>query len=333
VSAHRAPLGLGVVGLGNAGRQHLAAVADLPALRLVAVADPVAQAPVGIRHYADAHDLLDSPDVDVVALCTPPGPRAQLALKAVAAGKPMLVEKPVARSVAEFDELVAGIAAGLSAAVMLQHRMRLPEALLQHDWGSDAVGVLEVSRPRSPAHFVASAWRRDADAAYGGVTAHLGIHYLDLACQLLGDVSGVELSEVAGPHPGIDTRATGTVTFVGGALLHFSVTSERSDRYEHLTITSVDGELQLVDGLVQGRLPGADLVAGPPRTVQSLRTDVYAEFAAAVGNEVQPARCGLASAGPVTRIVAHVAEALATLASGAEALATGAAAPALAVPP
>lgn len=305
---HREPLRLGIVGLGNAGRQHLAAVADLPAFRVVAVADPVVQAPVGVRHHADAHDLLTSPDVEVVALCTPPGPRAPLALQAVAAGKPMLVEKPVARSVAEFDQLVAGVAAGLPAAVMLQHRMRLPEALLQHDWGSDAVGVLEVSRPRSPAHYEASAWRRDPDAAYGGVTAHLGIHHLDLACQLLGDVSGVELSEVRGPRPGIDTHAAGTVEFVGGGLVHFTVTSELPDRFERLTITSAGAELRLVDGLVQGRVAGADLVAHPPRTVQSLRTDVYADFAAAVANRVQPARCGLASARPVTRIIAQVAQ-------------------------
>lgn len=305
---HRAPIRLGIVGLGNAGRQHLAAVADLPEFRLVAVADPVAQAPAGVRHHRDAYDLISSPDVDVVALCTPPGPRAPLARQAVAAGKPMMVEKPVARSMAEFDQLVAGVRAGLPAAVMLQHRMRLPEVLLEHDWGSEALGVLEVSRPRSPAHFQASAWRRDADAAYGGVTAHLGIHYLDLACQLLGDVAGVELGEVRGPHPGIDTRVAGTVEFVGGALLRFTVTSERPDRCERLTITSADAELQLVDGLVQGRLPGADLVARPPRTVQSLRTDVYAEFAAAIGNRVQPARCGLESARPVTRIVAHVAQ-------------------------
>lgn len=312
VSDRGAPLRLGIVGFGNAGRQHLAAARCVPALQVVAVADPVTDLPADVRRHHDAHDLLGSPDVDVVALCTPPGPRAPLVLQAVQAGKPMMIEKPVARSVIEFDHFVTSVAAGLPAAVMLQHRMRLPDAVLEHDWGPDAVGVLEVSRPRSPAYFDASAWRNDVGAAYGGVTAHLGIHYLDLACQLLGDVSRVELSEVRARHPGIETRAAGTVEFARGGLLHFTITSERPDRCERLLIRSANAELRLIDGLLQGHLQGVDLVQRSIPTVQSLRADVYADFAAAVGNRAQPSRCGLASARPVTQIVAHVAEILAT---------------------
>ncbi|MFC7472564.1 Gfo/Idh/MocA family oxidoreductase [Actinomadura keratinilytica] len=52
----------------------------------------------------------------------------------------------------------------------------------------------------------AGGWRGDPAASFGGIAAHLGVHYLDLACQLLGRPATVALAPVRERAPGIDSR-------------------------------------------------------------------------------------------------------------------------------
>ncbi|MCS7090751.1 MAG: Gfo/Idh/MocA family oxidoreductase [Verrucomicrobiota bacterium] len=122
--AHR--VNVGVVGLGFMGLTHLRAYADLPEASIVAVSDaykrPVrgripgvsgnlraADAwllPEGTRFYEDAAGLLADPEVELVDLCVPTPLHAPLALAALRAGKHVLCEKPLARTVAEARRLV-----------------------------------------------------------------------------------------------------------------------------------------------------------------------------------------------------------------------------------
>lgn len=117
----RAPLGVGVIGLGFMGRTHLAAYeaarqAGYP-LRIEAVADQdigriaagsqaspaqagsasgLAVDPRKLRCYSDADALLADTAIDVVSICTHTDTHAELAIRALAAGKHVLVEKPLA---------------------------------------------------------------------------------------------------------------------------------------------------------------------------------------------------------------------------------------------
>jgi len=95
-------LAIGLVGAGRMGMYHLRAWDKIRAGRVLAVADPderVAHRTIGRRRIAwsaDYRELLDRADVDAVCVCTPPALRARIALEAVAAGKHVLVEKPIA---------------------------------------------------------------------------------------------------------------------------------------------------------------------------------------------------------------------------------------------
>ncbi len=127
-------IGVGIIGLGFMGRAHLrayekAAAAGFPN-ELVAVCDrlPARRAgealpggnlacdaqgrrlfhPERVAAYARAEDLLADPRVELVSVCTPTATHVDLALAALAAGKHVLVEKPLALSAAETARLAAG---------------------------------------------------------------------------------------------------------------------------------------------------------------------------------------------------------------------------------
>ncbi|QOZ31920.1 Gfo/Idh/MocA family protein [Bradyrhizobium sp. CCBAU 53421] len=101
-------LRIAIVGFGEiACRQHVPAIAKTSGAALVAVADP-AKSPSGLPHFRDLQELLrDGPEIDAVALCTPPQARHAQAAAALAAGKHVLLEKPPGSTVSELTPLIA----------------------------------------------------------------------------------------------------------------------------------------------------------------------------------------------------------------------------------
>ena len=101
-------LRVAIVGFGKIARdQHVPAIAGTEGVELVAVADPVASLP-GVPHAATLVELLrGGPDIDAVAICTPPQVRQAQAAMALAAGKHVLLEKPPGATVAEITPLSA----------------------------------------------------------------------------------------------------------------------------------------------------------------------------------------------------------------------------------
>jgi D-galactose 1-dehydrogenase len=99
---------LAIVGLGKIARdQHIPAIAATDGVELAATADPINSID-GIAHFETLDRLLaDGPDIDAVALCTPPQVRSALAARALQAGKHVLLEKPPGATVSEFEPLIA----------------------------------------------------------------------------------------------------------------------------------------------------------------------------------------------------------------------------------
>jgi len=301
-------LGVALVGFGVAGRQHAAALegAQFAQVRGV-LEDDTAVDTAGLPRCSDWAGLLADPAIDLVALCIPPGGRGRLAQQALAAGKAVLLEKPPASSAAEVDSLVSlAERLGRPLGVMLQHRYRIPDRAMEWDWRAGTSGVLEVSRFRPVAHYRRAGWRQDPSASLGGITAHLGVHYLDLACQLLGEPEAIQLSGRREHAPGIDSRVAGVVEYRSGATLSFVVTAESTVRSERLQLLGSDHRLLIEDGAVTLELAGSveDFPAVP---TGELRREVYRDMAEAVALGGSPRRCGLQSARGVTTVLETVA--------------------------
>jgi predicted dehydrogenase len=104
-------LRLGVIGVGHLGKHHARILATLPGVELVGVvdtnrprADEIAAAH-GTRPYYDAKDIAGQ--VDAVTIAVPTELHRDIALPFLTSGVPALVEKPMARSLAEADEMIA----------------------------------------------------------------------------------------------------------------------------------------------------------------------------------------------------------------------------------
>jgi D-galactose 1-dehydrogenase len=102
------PLRLALVGLGKIARdRHIPAIAITSGIELAAAVDPNARLD-GVPHFTTLDDMLKAaPQIDAVALCTPPQVRGALAAAALAAGKHVLLEKPPGATVSEIAPLIA----------------------------------------------------------------------------------------------------------------------------------------------------------------------------------------------------------------------------------
>ena len=108
------PLGVGLIGCGYWGSKLARNFHALPESRLLAVADLEAgRRAHASEHYpdaaviADARRIFDDPAIEAVVIATPPATHCRLACEALAAGKHVLVEKPLATSLADADTMLA----------------------------------------------------------------------------------------------------------------------------------------------------------------------------------------------------------------------------------
>ena len=196
-------IGIGLAGPGMVADTHLAAIdalADRARLRAILSRDAArGGAWLAARDreagvHADADDLAADPDVAVVVICTPPNARAPLIDACIRHRKPVLMEKPVARDLAEAIDLVARCeAADLPLGIVLQHRMRPAAQRLRGLLDDGAIGrvaTVDVAVPwwRPQSYYDVpgrGTYARDG----GGVLMNQAIHTLDLALHLAGPVT------------------------------------------------------------------------------------------------------------------------------------------------
>jgi predicted dehydrogenase len=182
---------LGIVGCGRvAEERHLPSLLRLPEVRVVATADlDVARSNrladrfgAAVR-LGDYRALMERRDVDAVAILTPTQSHAEIALAAIEAGKHVLVEKPLALSLAECDRLIESAGRSTSKVVvgfnLRWHRLvrRAREVL-----NSGALGRIKAIRSaytHDRTGETAPDWHRKLELG-GGVSFNEGVHHFDL---------------------------------------------------------------------------------------------------------------------------------------------------------
>ena len=185
-------LKLGIIGCGWATvNLHLPTLRRMPEYDVVAIADmnlEQAQA-IGnrfeVRHrFREASELMAYPALDAVAICTPPGDHASLAIAAINAGKHVFIEKPLTLTLDQADRLVESVTRTdrkvLVGFNLRWHRLvRQAKALLD----VNGLGFLTLMRTvftNSMLHDERiAAWRRDRSCG-GGVIQDLAVHHFDL---------------------------------------------------------------------------------------------------------------------------------------------------------
>jgi predicted dehydrogenase len=239
-------LRVAVVGVGHLGRHHARLLAGLDGVELTGVVDvnraraEQVAAQYGTKPFVEARDLLAA--VDAVTIATPTVTHVDIALPFVDAGVAVLVEKPLAASVADADRLLDA-AARTGTLVAAGHTERFNPAV--------AAALPLVTSPRFvEIHRLGTFPERSLDI---DVIFDLMIHDLDLLLTMAGgDVASVEAVGVNVLTPRVDI-ANARLRFASGCIANVTASRISRDRvrkarfFQHDTYVSIDYAAQEVE--------------------------------------------------------------------------------------
>jgi predicted dehydrogenase len=228
-------LAVGIAGCGAVARHHVPALRAARGARLAMAfdVDAAAAAATGAPVAGSLEELIER--VDVVAVCTPPDRHADVAVAALAAGRGVLVEKPLAATLADADRIVDA-AEGLLAATGFQLRCHR-------------------KLPRD-AREVSGVWGGPSTTDIGPLLDR-AVHHVDLWRMLLGDE--VEAARAVKTADGLRLEAT----MRGGARPHLDLPAQGPPRNELV----VDGrriDLYGMDGVLDRLRHPRELGRGGP---------------------------------------------------------------------
>ncbi|MFY9635943.1 MAG: Gfo/Idh/MocA family oxidoreductase [Cellulosimicrobium cellulans] len=250
------PLGVAQIGYAFMGKAHsnawrnVASYFDVPAFEQKVL---VGRDPAGVAAAADKYGwsesatdwraVLDRDDIDIVDICAPGFMHAEIAIAALAAGKHVLVEKPLANTLAEAEAMAEAArkarARGVKSMVGFNYR-RVPALALARELIAEGrIGTVRHLRaaylqdwladPESP-----MSWRLKREAAGSGALGDIASHAIDQVLFLLGD----HITEVSGrthtfttQRPGahglqevtVDDAVWATLTLASGAIASVEV--------------------------------------------------------------------------------------------------------------
>jgi UDP-N-acetyl-2-amino-2-deoxyglucuronate dehydrogenase len=307
-----------VIGLGMATKPHLDALAELKGRvavsgvfnRTRSKAEAV-RAKFGFAVFDSLDAIAADPETDGVIIATPPNQRAEIVAQMAAAGKHILMEKPVERNLAAAKEIVTMCEAqGVILGIVFQHRFRKAALRLRALVDDGALGELALVRAEIP-------WWRDQDyydvpgrgtlsRDGGGVLISQAIHVLDFMLSLTGPAQSVQAMTATTCLHKMATEdfATAGIRFSSGAVGSVVATTATYPGDEerlvldgtkatavlkgaHLTVIWRDGRTESV-GEALGTGGGADPMAFPC----DWHRDLIAQFADAITQGLAPAISG-----------------------------------------
>lgn len=214
---------IAVIGVGLFGRLQALACLQHPRVELVAVLDSdgnraasVGQE-MGVPAYTDVPTLLGEREFDAVFIATPEQVRREIALACAVAGKHMLLEKPMAPTVEECEDIVRAVrAAGVVALVDFSLRFDPRYAALKEAIDAGRLGeIITVVAKRNGTIIGARNY-----GSWTGLLISTSIHELDLLRWYAGPVDrlSAEITFRHSPHPNVEAAAFATFRFRSGAI-------------------------------------------------------------------------------------------------------------------
>lgn len=279
------PVRVGLVGCGKVGTIHAAALRAIPEAELVAVCDANQEragafaTKYGGQPFSDMATMLREGDVEAVVIGTPHPLHAEPAVLAAQAGVHVLVEKPMAATLADCDAMLAAArASGVTLGVISQRRFfepvqRIKAAIDAGKIGTPALALFLMYSWREPSYYTSDPWRGRWDTEGGGVLVNQSPHQLDILLWLMGpaaEVSGY-WANVNHPSVEVDDTAVATVRFRSGGLA--SIITSVAQKPGVYTKVHVHGSNGASVGVETDR--GATFIAGVSTIAEPPLTDLW----------------------------------------------------------
>ena len=192
-----------VIGQGHIGKRHAEMVRRNSQCELVAVCDTLPKEKVGLENlqekfYTNMDDLLKShPELDVINVCTPNGLHAEHALKALDAGKHVVVEKPMALSKSDCEKVIyAALHHHKTVFCVMQNRYSPPSVWLKEIIDSKTLGDIYMVQlncywNRDERYYKKDNWKGTQDLDGGTLFTQFS-HWIDIMYWLFGDIKNIQ---------------------------------------------------------------------------------------------------------------------------------------------
>lgn len=260
-----APFGFGIIGSGMIADYHARAITDATGAHLVGVAgrnaataEALAEKHGAAFHTTDIAALVARPDIAVVCITTPSGAHLEPALAAIAAGKHVVIEKPLEITVERVDTLLAAAQrAGVVVAPIFQARFgvgarRIKAALEAGRFGRLVLASAYVKWHRTREYY--HGWKGTLALDGGGATMNQAIHGIDLLQWFAGmpvEVFGRTTRRVHTGIEGEDT-AVAALRYANGALGTIEATTAIHPGWSRrIEICGEDGSVALEDEAIK----------------------------------------------------------------------------------
>jgi UDP-N-acetyl-2-amino-2-deoxyglucuronate dehydrogenase len=226
------PVRTAIIGCGKVGQIHAAALATLPESQFVAVCDAQLSraqafaAQYGVMAFDSVPQMLSGPGVEAVMICTPHPLHREPCVQAAKAGVHVLVEKPLAASLADCDAMLAATReGGIKLGVVSQRRLfepvqRMKAAIDAGKIGRPILGTFSMFSWRDEAYYRSDPWRGKWATEGGGVLVNQSPHQLDLLQWFLGEIDEVTgcWANLNHPYIEVEDTALAMIRFKSGAL-------------------------------------------------------------------------------------------------------------------
>lgn len=201
-------LNYAIIGCGRISPNHIAS-AQTNGLNIVAICDVVPERmddtiakfalPVSVKRYTDYHQMILSESLDLIAICTESGKHVAIALDCIDAGINLIIEKPIALSLQDADEIIAhSKAKQVKVCACHQNRFnksvqKIREAVDEKRFGKMLYATAHIRWNRGQDYYTQAPWR-GTWAQDGGALMNQCIHNIDLLRWMMGG----EITEVIG---------------------------------------------------------------------------------------------------------------------------------------
>lgn len=230
---------IGIIGAGGIANKHAGAWADVEGAKVVAVADPDPERVaalaerIGAKAYSSADALLEDAEIDVADICVPTLQHVPVAMSCLAKRVPTIIEKPMARTVADARALVDAFnAAGVPLAPAHVVRFFQDFSAIRDQINAGAVGkpaVVRITRggpfPRGKGN-----WYGDP-AQSGGVLLDLSLHDFDWLRYTFGEVERVTANCLMAQGAIDRDYALAVLRFKNGVIAHVEGTWVHTDGF------------------------------------------------------------------------------------------------------
>ena len=189
----------------------------------------------GVRAYHSIEEMKQD-GVEAVAICTPHPKHRDVAVAAANAGMHILVEKPLASTLEDCDDIIeAAKKSGVKGATVCQRRfyrpsMRIRQAIDEGKIGVPILGSVIMNGWRDMAYYGSDPWRGTWSGEGGGVLVNQAPHQIDLLLWYMGEVEELYGAWATLNHPGLEVEdtAVAVIRFKNGGLGTITVSNSQN---------------------------------------------------------------------------------------------------------